>query len=85
MPPDTIRGYPDTGWPGTVHAGFNRLTVLLDDPLAPQAVLAYNWDDRLSVTAPAQIAPVEVGPGVTFIGLRPNGAKTINIRYRSRF
>ena len=70
---------------GTVRAGFNRLTVSLDDPRAPQAVIAYNWDDRLSVAAPAQIAPVEVEPGVTFIGLRPNGARMIDIRYRSRF
>jgi len=48
-------------------------------------VIAYNWDERLSVAPPAQIEPVEVEPGVVFIGIRPNGEKTINIRYRSRF
>jgi hypothetical protein len=24
MPPDTIRGFPGTGWPGTTHAGYGR-------------------------------------------------------------
>lgn len=70
---------------GSVQAGFNRLTVTLDDPGVPRAVIAYNWDERLSVAPPAQIEPVEVEPGVVFIGIRPNGEKTINIRYRSRF
>ncbi len=70
---------------GEVHAGFNRLAVSLDNPHAPRAVIAYNWDDRLSAAPPARIEPVEVEPGVSFIGIRPNGARKIDIRYRNRF
>ena len=70
---------------GTVRAGFNRLAVSFGETVPPHAVIAYNWDARLSAAPPAQIHPVEIEPGVTFIGLRPNGAREVRIRYRSRF
>lgn len=70
---------------GRVQADFNRITVFFDESIPEEAVIAYNWDDRLRVSQPAQIHAVEVEPGIRFIGIQPNGEKAVEICYRSRF
>ena len=43
--------------------------------------LRFNWLPGLAVAPPAAIRPVEVAPGVTFIGLDPGGQRRVVIRY----
>ena len=70
---------------GQIRAGFNRWQVALTEPLPEQVVIAYNWHERLTVEAPAEIFPYDTGRGATFIGIKPHGAQNVKIRYRNRF
>lgn len=70
---------------GTVHARFNRWDVTFQGSPPETAVIAYNWNDRLRVAPPAEIYPHDTGMGPTFIGIRPNGANTVHIRFKNRF
>ena len=72
---------------GSVHADFNRLEIAFRAPAPDRAVIAYHWHDRLQADPPAQIEPVDSGTPneAPFIAIRPNGAETVVIRYRSRF
>lgn len=65
-------------------ADFNRIDVEFA-PGCERAILAYNWQERMAVDAPATIAPHPTGAGETFIEIRPNGASRATIRYRPRF
>lgn len=65
---------------GRVEAGINRLDVTLADPRA-EAVLRYNWADGLRAAPPAEVFAHEVGSGIRFIGIRPNGSREVHIRY----
>ncbi len=67
---------------GTVEATFNRIRVSLQQVDQP-AVIKYTWHTGLKVTPPATLYPVEAGPGVTLIGIRPNGLTHLEIRYPS--
>lgn len=67
---------------GTVEATFNRIRVSLQQADRP-AVIKYTWHPGLKVTPPATLCPVEAGPGVTLIGIYPNGRKDLEIRYPS--
>lgn len=67
---------------GTVAATFNRIRVSLQKADQP-AVIKYTWHPGLKVTPPAILYPVEAGPGVTLIGIRPNGLTNLEIRYLS--
>lgn len=67
---------------GRVSATFNRIRVSLRHGDRP-AVIKYNWHPALSVTAPAELYPFAAGPGVTLIGIRPNGLVNLEIHYRS--
>lgn len=67
---------------GRVTATFNRIQLFLRDADRP-AVIKYNWHPDLSITPPAELYPFAAGPGVTLIGIRPNGLKNPEIRYRS--
>ena len=66
---------------GTVQAGFNRIRVQLEDANA-EAVIRYNWHDRLSVDAPAELFPWDAGDDIRFIGIRPNGKTDVEIKYK---
>lgn len=70
---------------GSVKADFNRWTVTFPEVPPTQAVIAYNWHDRLRADAPAVVFPHDTGLGATFIGIRPNGARQVIIRYNNRF
>lgn len=67
---------------GSVTATFNRVRVELAQT-DQHAVIKYNWHPGLTATPPAQLYPFEAGPGVTLIGIRPNGLKHLEISYRS--
>ena len=73
---------------GRVQAGFNRLEVDLAEPV-DQAVIKYNWQTglaadppRLGRDKPAEIFPYNAGPGIRFIGIKPNGQQKVVIRYK---
>ena len=81
---------------GRVESDFNRIRVDFGPNPPERAVVAYNWNDRLEVEAPAEIAPYETGTilgrngagepiPVRFVEIRPHGASTVDIRYRPRF
>ncbi len=70
---------------GRVKADFNRWDVTFDDPPPEETVIRYNWNDRLKADAPAELFPYDTGLGAIFIGIRPNGARHVHIRYRNRF
>ncbi len=65
---------------GTIKASPNRIDVTVDDP-ATDAVIKYAWVPGLEVAPPAEIYPKIIARTLTFIGIRPNGAKEIQIRY----
>lgn len=65
---------------GKVKAHFNRLDITVNDP-NEEAVIVYNWAERLRVEPPAELFPYDAGRGVTLIGVRPNGRTDISIRY----
>ncbi|MBI2440398.1 MAG: hypothetical protein HYV35_03405 [Lentisphaerae bacterium] len=67
---------------GTITATFNRINVALTQP-DQNAVIKYTWHPGLKVTPPAILYPVEAGPGVTLIGIRPNGRAYLEIRFHS--
>jgi hypothetical protein len=67
---------------GTVEATFNRIRVALKQADQP-AVIKYTWHPGLKVTPPAILYPVDEGPGVTLIGIHPNGLRDLEIRYPS--
>jgi hypothetical protein len=64
---------------GTVRATFNHIRVDLADPQA-EAVIRYNWNERLAADGGAEIFPYDAGDGIRFIGLRPHGRARVNIR-----
>jgi hypothetical protein len=64
---------------GTVTSGINRIEVHPDSP--GEVVLKYNWEEGLSTGGKAEIFPVEMSDGVTFIGARPVGKEGFTIRY----
>ena len=67
--------------------GRSEVLVLGHFGAAPpeEAVVRYNWSDRLAVEPPAELHPHDAGDGVVFIGIRPNGASRVDVRYESRF
>jgi hypothetical protein len=65
---------------GRVTATFNRLDVALDDA-GQDAVLPYNWSDRLRAPEPVELFPYAAEPDVTLIGVRPHGQSTFTIRF----
>lgn len=68
---------------GKVEAESGRLCVTADAGADNQElVLRYNWDPRLTVQAPAELFPCAITNSVTFIGLRPHGARAMTIRAR---
>ena len=73
------------GASGRVTADFNRIVVDFDGPVPESAVIAYNWNERLRVEAPAAIQPVDAGFDATFIEIHPNGQQHVEIRYKNRF
>lgn len=66
---------------GEVVAHFNRIEVQLDSD--EDSVIAYNWADGLRSAPPALLFPYEAEPGITLIGIRPDGRTNITIRHRS--
>jgi hypothetical protein len=64
---------------GRVAARFNRLDVELRDP-SVEAVIRYNWDDRLVADGKGEIFPFDAGDGIRFIGIRPGGGPRVAIR-----
>lgn len=65
---------------GQVQAHFNRLNVTLENE-HEDAVIAYNWAKGLKAPPPAELFPHDAGNGVTLIGIRPQGLRSIPIRY----
>jgi hypothetical protein len=65
---------------GTADAGFNRISVTLSDPRG-EAVIKYNWVDGMKVEPPAELFPYPADEGVTLIGIRPNGAAAVTVRF----
>lgn len=71
---------------GTATADFNRIHLSFPSGSVPErAVVAYHWQDRMTVSAPAEIEPFDAGNGTTFIAVHPNGAESVDIRYRARY
>ncbi|MGI5867860.1 MAG: hypothetical protein ACOX9C_00240 [Kiritimatiellia bacterium] len=70
---------------GVIEADFNHIRVDFGGTPPEEAVIRYNWNDRLRVDPPAELVPHEAGDGVVFIGIRPNGASRVDVRYESRF
>lgn len=68
---------------GKVRATFNRIDVA-PEPGEEELVLRYAWSGRLSVPAPARIAPAPQENGETFIALEPHGLAHVPVRYRPR-
>lgn len=66
---------------GRIVSDFNCINVFLDEPFH-EVVIKYNWADGLSASPPAQIQPFEVGNGIRFISIQPNGSNLVEIRYR---
>jgi hypothetical protein len=64
---------------GTVTSGINRVEVRPDNP--GEVVLKYNWTKGLSAGGKAELYPVDMGRGVTFIGARTREKGNFTIRY----
>jgi hypothetical protein len=77
---DVEPGFILRGGAGRVTPSINRLAVTLDRA-EEEVVLRFLWFPGLSVEAPATLHPVEVAPGLTFIGLRPHGRRELVIRH----
>jgi len=69
---------------GKVEAAFNRIAV---EPAPGTTLLAikYNWVEGLRATPPATIFPYSAAAGITLIGIHPNGAARLEIRYPNRW
>jgi hypothetical protein len=65
---------------GTADAAFNRIRVTLADPRA-EAVVKYAWSDGLKADRPAEAFPYSADADVTLVGIRPNGATTVTVRF----
>jgi hypothetical protein len=65
---------------GKVHSDINRLIVELEKDFE-EVVLKYNWVEGLDAKEPAEIRPFDLEDGLQFIAVKPNGLKTIDIRY----
>ena len=61
------------------NVAFNRLSVYRG--VDHEAVLRYNWNPHLTAGGDADLEPVEVAPGVTFIRVRFTGNDAAVIRY----
>jgi hypothetical protein len=66
---------------GTVHADAREIRVELEDPDA-EAVIKYNFDERLKVSSPAELFAFDSSKHTRFIGIRPNGASSVTIRLK---
>jgi len=64
---------------GRVTAGVDRIDVVPEGNPA-EIILRYRWADGLRTDPPAEIAPADMGDGIRFIRLRPNGAASCSIR-----
>jgi len=73
---------PLTKGKGSVAATFNRIDLQLDG-VHDEVAIPYNWEEGLSVEAPAELFPYKAHPHVTLIGVRPNGKTNVTVRYRS--
>jgi len=71
---------------GRVSATFNRIDVEFEGRPPERAILAYHWNERLSVAPPAEISPVPTSTAGEdpFIEIRPHGAASVRIKYRPR-
>ncbi len=65
---------------GRTESHFNRIRVWLDEE-SERVVLSYNWHPDLRVDPPAELFPVDAGPGVRLIGIRPGGLRELTLRY----
>lgn len=63
---------------GEIEMSINRIKVDLDGP-REEIVLRFLWNDDLRADPPVKLVPVEVAPGVTFIGVRPGGATSFSL------
>lgn len=69
---------------GAVEARERHISVRPADPSATRLVLRYNWRDGLFCRTPgATIEPFPAGDNLRFIAVHPNGAKQVEIGYRS--
>jgi hypothetical protein len=65
---------------GTAAADFNRIRLTLSDPAA-EAVVKYAWADGLKADPPAEAFAFAADADVTLVGIRPNGAASVTVRY----
>ena len=65
---------------GEVKQSINRLDVRVDDPSRP-VVLRFDWVNGLRADAPVKIKPVDVEPGVKFIGIDPGGVESFSLTW----
>ena len=66
---------------GRVTADAKRILIELENPDA-DAVVKYNYDPRLTASAPAEIFAHDLGDEVRLLGVRPNGASSVTIRLK---
>ena len=68
---------------GEVEARGNRIVVRPADPASDRLILRYNWRKGLVCRTPgATIEPFQVDEHLTFIAVRPGGAKEVEIGFR---
>lgn len=65
---------------GTVDFDYDRLDVRLEDPV-DRVTLKFRWAQGLVTDPPLPLEPVEVLPGVRFIGVRTAGTRAFRVRY----
>jgi len=65
---------------GTTAADFNTIRVTLADPQG-QAVVKYAWTEGLKADPPAEAFPFAAESDVTLVGIKPNGASSVTVRY----
>ena len=71
------------GAKGTVRAEENRIVVEFAGEAPEECRVRYNWRKGLACrTEGAEIFPAEMSEQVRFIGIRPGGARRVEIGYR---
>jgi hypothetical protein len=68
------------GGSGAVSFDYDRIAVRLDAKV-DVVILKFRWVDGLSVAPVLPLEPVEVWPGIRFIGVRPGEVRTFEVRY----
>lgn len=68
------------GASGRVESAINELTLWLDSP-AEEVVLKYNWADGWKAEPEVELFPADQDFDLTFIGVRPAGARHITLRF----